>query len=136
VDGDNTLRPEFLNLEIPVDQIPNYDKVQLSWCGYNIINGLIYGNGGVKCWTKEHVLNMKTHENSNSKDETNQVDFCWDGNYLQLNACFSDVHNNATPFQAWRAGFREGVKMVLNRGEMKDKKEFRRTIHWKNYKRL
>ena len=136
VDGDNTLRPEFLNLEIPIDQIPNYDKVQLSWCGYNIINGLIYGNGGVKCWTKEHVLNMKTHENSNSKDETNQVDFCWDGNYLQLNACFSDVHNNATPFQAWRAGFREGVKMVLNRGEMKDKKDFRRTIHWKNYKRL
>jgi hypothetical protein len=36
VDGDNTLRPEFLNLEIPVDQIPNYDKVQLSWCGSNL----------------------------------------------------------------------------------------------------
>lgn len=136
VDGDNTLRPEFLNLEIPIKEIRDYEKVQLSWCGYNVVNGLMYGNGGLKCWTQDFVLKMKTHENADTKDETNQVDFCWDGLYLQLNGCFSDVYNNATPFQAWRAGFREGVKMVLNRGKVDNNRDFAKSMHWKNYQRL
>ena len=33
--------------------------------GGNIdINGLKYGNGSLKMWTKDFVANMKTHENT------------------------------------------------------------------------
>ena len=53
-----------------------------------------------------------------------------------MNRCFSDVYNNASPFQAWRAGFREGVKMSLERGVKTANKEFKKEIHWKNLDRL
>ena len=33
-----------------------------------------------------------------------------------MHDCYSTTYPNATPFQAWRAGFREGVKMCLNKG--------------------
>jgi hypothetical protein len=43
--------------------------------------------------------------------------------------------NNATPQQAWRAGFREGVKMALDRGIKPTYEEFLKG-HWKNLHRL
>jgi hypothetical protein len=79
---------------------------------------------------------MKTHENAPADDPNAQVDFCWDAEYIQMNRCFSDVYNNASPFQAWRAGFREGVKMSLERGVKTANKEFKKEIHWKNLDRL
>jgi hypothetical protein len=96
----------------------------------------MYGNGGLKLWPKEYVLNMKTHENAPADDPNAQVDFCWDAEYIQMNSCYSDVYNNASPFQAWRAGFREGVKMSLDRGVKTANKEFKKEIHWKNLQRL
>ncbi len=59
---------------------------------------------------------MRTHENADPDNIAAQVDFCWDLKYVQMNSCFSDVYNNETPHQAWRAGFREGVKLSLNQG--------------------
>ena len=47
----------------------------------------------------------------------------------------SNVYNNATPHQAWRAGFREGVKMSLVNGVKPSVEEFKK-IHWKNLERL
>lgn len=51
-----------------------------------------------------------------------------------MNSCYSDVHNNATPAQAWRAGFREGVKLALDRGVKPTKEDFLknhwRCLHW------
>jgi hypothetical protein len=79
---------------------------------------------------------MKTHENAPADDPNAQVDFCWDAEYIQMNSCFSDVHNNATPYQAWRAGFREGVKMSLDRGVRVKHSDFKRQVHWKNLHRL
>ena len=73
-------------------------------------NGLVYGNGGIKCWPVQLVLDMKTHENA--EDETKKVDFCWDLNYIQMNNIYSRVFNSGSPFQAFRAGYREGVKDV------------------------
>ena len=32
---------------------------QLSWCGHIDLNGLRYGNGSLKCWTKDFVKNMR-----------------------------------------------------------------------------
>ena len=95
----------------------------------------MYGNGGLKCWPKEFVLNMKTHENADPDNPHAQVDFCWDLKYIQQNSCYSDVWNNYTPQQAWRAGFREGVKMALDRGVKPTKQQFLNG-HWKNLHRL
>jgi hypothetical protein len=80
---------------------------------------------------------MKTHENADPSNIKAQVDFCWDAHYIQQNDCFSEIHNNATPLQAWRAGFREGVKMTLLEGaKLADPGQARKFIHWKNLERL
>ena len=116
VDGDNKIRSDFINQVLDFDEHADLENTVISWCGQNKVNGLMYGNGGLKCWPKEYVLNMRTHENAEPDNVHAQVDFCWDMQYIQQNSCFSDVYNNATPQQAWRAGFREGVKMSLDQG--------------------
>ena len=135
VDGDNRIREHFLTQEIDFEEHVGLENKVISWCGHNVINGLMYGNGGVKCWPKEFVLNMKTHENADANNPHAQVDFCWDLEYIQMNSCFSDVYNNATPQQAWRAGFREGVKMALDQGVKPSLDNFNKN-HWKNLHRL
>jgi len=132
VDGDNIIDANFLNQEIDFSEHKNLEKTVLSWCGQNVINSLMYGNGGLKCWPKDYVLKMRTHENADPENEHAQVDFCWDAQYIQMNSCYSTVHNNATPHQAWRAGFREGVKLALDRGVRVDKTDFLGKAHWKN----
>ena len=134
IDGDNTIRSEFLKQEINFKDEVELDKSVISWGARNTINGLIYGNGGIKCWPTQLVLDMKTHENANSDNAKTQVDFCWDINYIQIDNCMSDVHNNATPQQAWRAGCREGVKMGLLEGSKAD--NIVTQVHWKNFQRL
>jgi hypothetical protein len=131
VDGDNKLRDGFLDQEIDIDDNMVLDSCVISWCGENIINGLVYGNGGIKCWPKSYVERMQTHENADPKNKSAQVDFCWDAQYIQQNSCFSDVYNNETPQQAWRAGFREGVKLALDRGNRVDKEDFLVKTHWR-----
>ena len=135
VDGDNIVKPEFINQSVEFVTGTDLTRKVISWAGYNNINGLIYGNGGIKCWDKQAVLDMKTHENADSNNLKAQVDFCWDLDYVQLNECMSLVENNYTPHQAWRAGFREGVKMCLLEGEKPSIKDMRE-IHWKNLNRL
>ena len=134
VDGDNRIREDFLNQEIDFDEHADLQSTVISWCGRNEINGLMYGNGGLKCWPKQYVLNMRTHENADPNNAHAQVDFCWDAKYIQMNSCYSDVYNNETPGQAWRAGFREGVKLATDRGVRIEKEEFKnnhwRCLHW------
>tara|TARA_B110000240_G_C13474505_1_gene442392 strand:- start:87 stop:998 length:912 start_codon:yes stop_codon:yes gene_type:complete len=135
VDGDNIIKPEFLNQVLDFDEHADLEHSVISWCGRNVINGLMYGNGGLKCWPKQYVLDMKTHENADPNNPNAQVDFCWDLKYIQQNSWYSDVYNNETPHQAWRAGFREGVKMALDQGVKPTKEAFLQG-HWKNLHRL
>jgi hypothetical protein len=135
IDGDNRIREEFLNQEIDFKDHAELERCVISWTALNQINGLTYGNGGIKCWPKEFVLGMKTHENADPNNPHAQVDFCWDVQYIQMNGTFSDIYNNATPWQAWRAGFREGVKMALDRGVKPTQEQFING-HWKNLHRL
>jgi len=93
----------------------------------------MYGNGGLKLWTRKFVNEMKTHEISNPEDAKGLVEFCFDEKYYQFNENYSESFTNATPFQAWRAGFREGVKMSLNEGE---RSEDVQSVWWQNYQRL
>ena len=134
IDADNIVRPEFLNVEIDMKKIRDTDVI--SWAGKNTVNGLVYGNGGIKCWPKEVVYGMQTHENAPAGDKRAQVDFCWNINYVQMNNIYCDVMNNGSPLQAWRAGFREGVKMGLVDGDVIDPSELKQKVHNKNYKRL
>ena len=134
IDGDNCIRDNFLTQEADLSEYDLTDKV-ISWTAKNSINGLMYGNGGIKCWPKKKVLSMRTHENADPNNPHAQVDFCWDLQYIQMNGCFSDIHNNATPQQAWRAGFREGVKMALDQGLRVSVEDFHKN-HWKNMHRL
>jgi len=135
IDGDNIINPEFLTKEFNFDQDKDLEKCVISWTAKNHINGLMYGNGGIKCWPKQYVLNMRTHENADPNNQHAQVDFCWDVEYIQMNSCYSEIYNNTTPQQAWRAGFREGVKMALDRGLRVSKEDFYKN-HWKNLHRL
>jgi hypothetical protein len=133
VDGDNIPDSNFFNLTLSLDQ-STHNKV-FRWRARNQINGLQYGNGGLSSWTKEFVMNMKTHEASNGIAE-NDVEFCFHPDYWAMSDCYSTTYPNQTPFQAWRAGFREGVKMCLDRGTKPTLEEFETRVHSRNYDHL
>ena len=133
IDGDNIPDAEFFNLQLKLDKESN-NKV-FRWKARNHINGLMYGNGGLSCWTKEFVYAMKTHENTDGT-EANDVEFCFYPDYWAMHDCYSTTYPNATPFQAWRAGFREGVKMCLDRGKRPGLVDFEVKVHNRNYDHL
>jgi hypothetical protein len=132
IDGDNIVDARMFDIILDIPE--KYAKNPFSWNSTNAINGLVYGNGGVKLWTKEFVLNMKSHEAAETEAE--KLDFCWDNTYLQLHSNLSTTYPNGSPKQAFRAGFREGVKMTLDQGERVDPVKMKRLVHDANFKRL
>ena len=133
IDGDNIPDPEFFNLQLSLDET-NHDHV-FRWKARNVINGLRYGNGGVSCWTRDFVMNMRTHEASTGDEET-AVEFCFDPKYTAMHNCYSTTYPNGSAKQAWRAGFREGVKMCLDRGHKPTLAEFEEKVNQRNYDHL
>ena len=134
IDGDNIVDEKFFDIELTFPDDTDLANSVISWSAKNVVNGLVYGNGGIKCWPVDLVLNMKTHENA--EDETKKVDFCWDLNYIQMNNVYSLVYNAGSPFQAFRAGYREGTKMSLDEGRTVPVEDFKKRIWPKNYERL
>lgn len=137
IDGDNILHSNFSSLKIPMKLIITTQV--LSWSAKNSINGLAYGNGGVKNWPREIVLKLKSHEDSTTLQGA--VDFCFDLNYYQMPETLSTSHIHHTAYQAFRAGFREGIKMSLDRGlpahfERKNPASFLQAIPDANLERL
>jgi len=112
VDADNLIRPELLDLVVDDTDMP---RATLSFRGRNVLNGLEYGNGGPACWPRSTALEMRTH--AAARDTRAQVDFCWSTPTFVMDAVGSDVHVNRTPYHAFRAGYREAVKMTLIDGE-------------------
>lgn len=139
IDGDNMPDENFFNLQLDFTGLDeNYKLAQYRWRAVNAVNGLRYGNGGMSSWTKTYVANMKTHESSDGSDTTS-VDFCMDSSdnlYWAMHDCYSTTYPNYTPFQAWRAGFREGVKMVLDRGAKPSIDDFRERVANRNLNNL
>lgn len=140
IDGDNMPESDFFNMQFDFRNAPaNAHLAQFRWKAINNINGLRYGNGGMSSWTKDYVMNMKTHEHTDGSDHT-QVDFCMDGDkdnlYWHMYDCYSTTYPNHTPFQAWRAGFREGVKMCLERGRVPSIEEFKERVPGRNLNHL
>jgi hypothetical protein len=95
----------------------------------------MYGNGGLSSWTKTFVNSMRTHEATDGRTET-QVEFCFDPLYWAMHDCYSTTYPNGSAFHAWRAGFREGVKMCLNRGAKPTAAEFKDRVHQRNLDHL
>ncbi|WP_096787833.1 hypothetical protein [Rhodobacter sp. CZR27] len=113
VDADNLLtEPAFLDGRF--DVAPRDRGSVFSFSARNALNALEYGNGGVKIWPRETLRTLRTHEHARRPEAS--VDFCWVVSYYQVNRVLSEVHVTATPFQAFRAGFREGVKFNLAGG--------------------
>jgi hypothetical protein len=140
IDGDNMPEESFFNMQLDFNgKDPKFQLAQFRWKAINSINGLRYGNGGMSSWTKIYVANMKTHENQTDGDVSRIADFCMDSKdnlYWAMHDCYSTTYPNYTPFQAWRAGFREGVKMVLDRGAKPDIDTFKETVASRNLNNL
>jgi hypothetical protein len=134
IDGDNLPDESFFNLTL---QFPNeeWESSVFRWRAKNHINGLMYGNGGLSSWTKKFVDNMRTHENSDGSVQ-NDVEFCFYPSYWAMHDCYSTTYPNGSAFHAWRAGFREGVKMCLNKGARPTVAEFRERVHQRNLDHL
>jgi hypothetical protein len=133
IDGDNVPDPNFFNLTL--DILDSDEVCVYRWRARNHINGLMYGNGGMSVWSKEFVYAMRTHEASDGS-AANDVEFCFYPNYHAMHDCYSTTYPNGTAFQAWRAGFREGVKMCLNKGIRPTLQEFKQRVHQRNLDHL
>lgn len=133
IDGDNLPDWNFFNQVLRIDDT-NRNAV-FRWRAQNHINGLCYGNGGMSCWTKDFVMNMQTHEASDGTDENN-VEFCFDPMYWAMHDTWSTTYPNGSVKHAWRAGFREGVKMCLDRGAKPTLAEFEERVHNQNMNHL
>jgi hypothetical protein len=59
-----------------------------------------------------------------------------DNLYWAMHDCYSTTYPNYTSFQAWRAGFREGVKMVLDRGAKPSIDDFKERVAGRNLNNL
>jgi hypothetical protein len=134
IDGDNLPDEKFFNLTLEFPD-ESWESAVFRWRARNHINGLMYGNGGLSSWTRTFVREMRTHEATDGTVE-NDVEFCFYPNYYAMHDCYSTTYPNATAFQAWRAGFREGVKMCLNKGARPTLQEFKQRVHQRNLDHL
>lgn len=121
IDGDNLPNWDFFNQQLRITE-SNKDCV-FRWRARNEINGLTYGNGGISSWTRDFINTMRTHEATDGTDET-VVEFCFDNRYWAMHDVWSHTYPNQSPLHAWRAGFREGVKMCLDQGRRPTPAEF------------
>ena len=132
VDGDNSIDEHFLNVKLNIGE--GQEDHAWTWAGRNYINGLVYGNGGLKLWSKQFVRTMNSHENSNN--DAAKVDFCWSQKYHEVFGTYSTSMINGSPYQAFRSGYREGVKMSLENGLRVSASEFSRKIWIYNLHKL
>jgi len=108
VDADTHLSPVIVDHAIDDDKI-NAERV-ISWPSRNVVNGLLYGHGGVKCWTRRMLREDPT-------PDAEHIDYTLRLGYIFEPRSFSTCHPNPTPLHAFRAGFREGVKLALVQGK-------------------
>lgn len=135
VDADNIVDPAFFDMDLDLEH-PKFKGKAISWAARNDVNGLEYGNGGLKLWPKQYVLDMRSHEAAEDGNAAHQIEFCWDDSYTQMANHYSITYPNGSPRQAFRAGFREGVKMSVDRGVKVNPRAFKKTLWWGNYNRL
>ena len=102
VDADNIVDSHFeFNFRIyPEDHYKNRVTV---WRAINNLNNLVYGYGGIKLLPRRAVLKVAT----NVTDFTTSISEHF---YIRDEVASTTVINGS-PFDAWRSGFRECVKL-------------------------
>lgn len=139
IDADCIVDPGFF--EIAVDDALLTPRTIVSWPGRNHVNGLVYGNGSIKCWPRALVLAMQTHENA--APEERSVTFAYSTDWSHTDAPlridepipFAQVFDDGSPLHAFRTGFREGVRLALVDGRRplrygRVHELVSRTLHW------
>jgi len=103
VDADNTVKPGFeFDYHWSKTELP--DNPVMVWRAVNSVNGLTYGYGGIKLLPRRAVLNMT----DTPIDFTTSI-----SEHFYLNdRIASSTIIDTTPFEAWKAGFRECVKLT------------------------
>jgi hypothetical protein len=89
------------------------------WDAKNPVNGLVYGYGGIKLFHKSRFLEAP----KTCIDMTSTV-----GQLVSINDCISETAFNSSPFDTWKAGFREACKLqrhIMNMPDTPDKKPWR-----------
>ncbi len=134
IDGDNRLLPDRFTRPLIIEN-PR-DHWVLSWSSLNTMNGLAYGNGGLKLWPKAVAERISSHENAGQNDD--RTDYCFIADYYLVDDYVTETVINNTYKQAFRAGFREGVKMSLAWGKQVDlnKENFESELGRQNRERL
>lgn len=137
IDGDNWVSESLFSSQWHIDPEFDISRSVLSFPARNSINGLEYGNGGVKIWPRSVIFDMRTHELAQDTAGGSGLDFCWTVDYVLMPQTLSETRVNHTAQQAWRAGFREGVKMAVIDGEwVQDAEQWRSRIARINLRRL
>lgn len=99
VDGDSVVLDDF-DFAPPVDL---WDDAVYVYRSKNAVNDLVYGYGGIKLFPKFQTANMPT----NSVDMTTSIS----ENFIPIDTIASITKFNTDPYNAWRSGFRECVKL-------------------------
>lgn len=99
VDADCWIVDKF-NFQTKVDLTPKSVAV---FRAKNPINGLVYGHGGIKLFSKDCF----SAERLDKPDMTTSLA----DSYIKVNVLASEHRFNYTPFSTWRTAFREAVKL-------------------------
>jgi hypothetical protein len=100
VDADN----EILDVDFKI-KLADYDREFVHvWRARNLVNGLVYGWGGVKLFPRKLLLAR----------EDMALDMTTSFPMKIMPVIGSVTHFNTSPFNTWRSAFREAVKLVLN----------------------
>ena len=129
VDADCKVVPWFAHVPSQTKLEP---RINISFPSINSLNGLCYGNGSTKVWHTPSMLSTPTHESAtNDKD---RFEFCWAFNYVAEKQPAGVVHFLSEQ-QAWRAGYREGAKLLMHEGKFKGV-DFLKQNCWSNFCRM
>jgi len=133
VDADCRVVPWFADVPSQTKLEP---RINISFPSVNLVNGLCYGNGSTKIWHTPSMLNTPTHESLlyDATNDKHKFEFCWAFNYVaeKRPAGIVDFFNEQ---QAWRAGYREGAKLLMHEGKFKGV-DFLKHNCWGNFCRL
>jgi hypothetical protein len=115
IDADSVVRNELFAVELDDQDMPD---LVFAFLSRNSVNGLTYGNGSVKCWPKDLLQLSHTHESADGGP--GQVDFLFAYPYWRMPIVGSENRFASTPYHAFRAGYREAVKLSLIDGQKLD----------------
>jgi len=102
IDADCHIDPDFdFRFEVPEFCDPSV----FVWKSRNNVNGLVYGNGGVKLMHRESLLIPPGEFLDYTESLKEHVEF-YTVDQIAGTTCIDE-----TPFEAWRAGLREGYKL-------------------------